>query len=110
VTSDFTKAEKKALRELSSSTYEAEAHLMLEELDAQFQEWRTGEIESSELLQAIHEFHQHQSRQLWSRYQALKEPEIVARGLALGLLEESVPEELRAKLVPLVEFFSRHGR
>ena len=110
MTSDFTKAEKKALRELSSSTYEAEAHLMLEELDAQFQEWRTGEIESSELLQAIHEFHQHQSRQLWSRYQALKEPEIVARGLALGLLEESVPEELRAKLVPLVEFFSRHGR
>jgi len=83
---------------------------MLEELDAQFQEWRTGEIESSELLQAIHEFHQHQSRQLWSRYQALKEPEIVARGLALGLLEESVPEELRAKLAPLVEFFSRHGR
>jgi hypothetical protein len=106
---EFTKAEKKALRELSGSTYEAEAHLMLEKLDAQFQSWRTGEMESSELLRAIHEFHQSQSRELWSRYQALKEPEIVARGLALGLLAEPLPEELRAKLAPLVEFFVRHN-
>ena len=110
MTSEFTKAERKTLRELSCSTYEAEAHRMLEELDAKFQNWRTGEMESSELLHAIHEFHQHESRDLWSRYQSLKEPEIVARGLALGLLEEPVPEELRAKLAPLVEFFSRHNR
>ena len=110
MTSEFSKAERKALRELSGSTYKAEAHQMLEELDAEFQSWRTGEMESSELLRAIHEFHQQQSRDLWSRYQALKEPEIVARGLALGLLKEPVPEELLAKLAPLVEFFSRHRR
>ena len=105
MTSEFTKAERKALRELSGLTYEAEAHLKLEELDAEFQSWRSGEMESSELLRAIHEFYQEQSRELWSTYQALKEPEIVARGLALGLLKAPVPEELRAKLAPLIEHF-----
>ena len=109
MTSEFTKAERKTLRELSGLTYEAEAHLMLEELDAEFQSWRAGELESSELLRAIHEFHQEQSRELWSRYQALKEPEIVARGVVYGFLKEPVPEELRAKLAPLVEFFERHN-
>ena len=49
MTSEFTKAERKTLRELSCSTYEAEAHRMLEELDAKFQNWRTGEMESSAL-------------------------------------------------------------
>jgi hypothetical protein len=105
VTSEFTKAERKILRELSGLTYEAEAHLMLEELDAEFHSWRAGEMESSELLRAIHEFHQEQSRELWSKYQALKEPEIVARAIALGFLKEPVPEELRAKLAPLIEHF-----
>ena len=109
MTSEFSKAERKTLRELSAFAYEAEAHQMLEELDAEFQSWRAGEMESSELLRAIHEFHQDQSRELWSRYQALKEPEIVARGLALGPLKEPVPEELHAKLAPLVEFFGKHS-
>ena len=110
VTSEFTKSERKALRELSGTTYEAEAHLMLEELDAEFQSWRTGEMESSELLRAIHEFHQHQSRELWSMYQGLEEPDIVARGIALGLLKEPLSEELRTKLAPLIELYEKSNR
>jgi hypothetical protein len=110
VTSEYTKAERKALRELSGTTYEAEAHLMLEELDAEFQSWRTGEMESSELLRAIHEFHQHQSRELWSMYQGLEEPDIVARGIALGLLKEPLSEELRTKLAPLIELYEKSNR
>ncbi len=109
-TSEFTKAEKKALRELAEAIYEAEAHVMLEELDASFSEWREGEMLSSELLAAINEFHQNESRDLWSKYQALKEDEIVARGLALGLVSKELPEQLQAKLEPLIEFFARHQR
>lgn len=108
--SEFTKAEKKMLREFAATIYEAEAHQMLRELDAEFQRWRDGEIFSSELLGAIHEFHQHESRELWSLYQSMKEPEIVARGFALRLISEPLPEELRSKLEPLVEFFSRHAK
>ena len=36
---------------------------------------------------------------MWSTYQELAEPEIVARGLALGLIAtKAVPDQLRMKL------------
>lgn len=105
---DFTKGERRQLRELAGEVYEAEAHQMLEALESEFKRWRGGEILSSELLNAVHEFHQHESRELWSMYQGLRDPEIVARGLALGLVaESSVPVELLAKLEPLRTFFGR---
>ena len=105
---EFSRSEKKALRELAGAVYEAEARLALDELDAHFQRWREGETLGSELVVAIHEFHQQDARVLWSTYQSLKERDIVARGLALGLIDgDSVPEQLRAKLEPLVALFSR---
>ncbi|MET0792235.1 MAG: hypothetical protein ABW061_12000 [Polyangiaceae bacterium] len=105
---EFTKRERGQLRRLANEIYEAEAHALLEELESSFAQWRAGEVLSSELLQAIHEFHQHQSRELWSVYQALRDPEIVARGLALGLLPESeVASDLLAKLAPSVIGFNR---
>ncbi len=106
--SEFSKSEKKALRELAGAVYEAEARLALDELDAQFQRWRDGETLGSELIAAVHEFHQQDARALWATYRSLKEPEIVARGLALGLITaDSVPEQLRAKLEPLLDQFNR---
>jgi len=106
---EFTKSERKTLRDLAGAVYESEAHAYLEELESEFARWRSAEILSSELLSVIHEFHQGQSRELWSRYQSLKEPEIVARGVALGYLtEEQVPEAVRQKLQPLLEFFAKH--
>ena len=98
---EFTKAERRRLRELAGEAYEAEAHALLEELDAEFSRWREGEILSSELLAAIHEFHQHQSRELWSTYQSLGDALAVERGIALGLIEKAqVPPALAAKLQP----------
>lgn len=108
---EFSKSEKKALRELAGVVYEAEARLALDELDAQFQGWRDGETLGSELIAAIHEFHQQDARALWSTYQSLKEPEIVARGLALRLITaDSVPEQLRAKREPLSTFFNQGSK
>ncbi len=105
---EFTKRERGQLRRLASAVYEAEAHTLLEELDSSFEKWRNGGVLSSELLQTIHEFHQHQSRELWSTYQALRDPEIVARGLARGLLRDSeVAPALLAKLAPSVIGFNR---
>jgi hypothetical protein len=49
MTVEFTKAERKQMRELASTVYEAEAHQLLEELDAEFARWRSGECPSSEL-------------------------------------------------------------
>ena len=111
IMNEFTKFERKTLRDLAGTVYEAEAHAYLEELEREFARWRSAEILSSELLAAIHEFHQGQSRELWSRYQSLKEPEIVARGVFLGYLaEKQVPEAIRQKLQPLLEFFAKNSR
>ena len=105
---DFSNSEKKSLRDLAGTVYEAEARLALDELDMRFERWRCGDIPGSELIAAIHDFHQQDARSLWSTYQSLKEPEIVARGLALGLIgAEAVPKPLRIKLEPLLEHFDR---
>ena len=61
---DFTKSERQTLRELAGEVYEAEAALLLEDLEASFKKWRDGELLPSELLEAIHEFHQDQSLHL----------------------------------------------
>ena len=108
---EFSQSEKRALRELAGVVYEAEARLALDELDTQFQRWRNEEILGSELIAAIFDFHQQDARSLRSTYRALKEPEIVARGLALGLIAtEAVPDQLRIKLEPLLEHFNRAVR
>jgi hypothetical protein len=101
MTVEFTKAERKQMRELASAVYEAEAHQLLEELDAEFARWRSGECPSSELLSAIHEFHQQKSRELWSSYQGLPDAMVLQRGIGLGLIEESaIPPSILAKLTP----------
>ena len=88
--------------------YEAEARLALDELDTEFERWRSGELLGSELIATIHEFHEQDARALWSTYQWLKDPDIVARALALGVIaSDSVPEQLRIKLAPLIKGFDR---
>ncbi len=97
--SEFTKSERRELRELASDVYEAEAHQYLEELDADFERWRNGEMLSSDLLTSIHQFHQHQNRELWKMYQGLSDDMVVERGLRISLLsEEKVSPKLLAKL------------
>ena len=105
---EYTKAERKALRDLAGEVYEWELHGHLEQLDMAFAEWRRGEMYSSELSDKIHDFHQHAARELWSMYQSLKEDELVARGIALGAIsDKSLDSELRTKLKPLVDEFRR---
>jgi hypothetical protein len=98
---EFTKPERKRLRELATIIYEAEAHRLLKELDAEFARWRKGECLSADLFNTLHEFHQHQSRNLWSIYQGLPDSAMVERGLSMGLIaESSVPKAILAKLQP----------
>lgn len=96
---EFTRTERKTLRELAGEIYEAEVRELLEELDASFSLWRQGEMPSSELLTEIHEFHQQQSRELWSMYQSLDDATVVARGIGFGFMSEAkVPLAIRDKL------------
>jgi hypothetical protein len=103
---EFTKAERHELNELARTVHEAEAHRMLEALDADFHRWRTGGLSSSALLALIHQFHQQQSRDLWAIYRTLRAPDIVARGIAFGFIaDDAVSASLRARLEPTVAFY-----
>ena len=105
---EYTKRERAELRRLAAEVYEWELRGQLELLDSSFAEWRRGKMLSSELSDAIHQFHQHEARDIWSMYQTLKDPEIVARGLAIGaLIEDALSTSLRDKIKPLSRNFTQ---
>jgi len=107
--SPLTKSERRELREIAGEAYEWELHEHLSELDGAFDQWRRGEMLSSELSAAIHEFHQHAARELWSMYQSLGEVELVARGVAIGAVAlDRLSPGLRAKIQPLSEHWRQH--
>ena len=98
--------EVKKLRRLAAEVYEWELRVQLELLDNSFAEWRRGKLLRSELSDAIHRFHQHEARDIWSMYQTLKEPEMVARGIALGAISgDALSAVLRDKIIPLSHYF-----
>lgn len=95
---ELTKADKRELRQLSDRVWEADAAKTLTILDDQFIKWRAGELSHGDLLEAIHQFHQTDSRQLWARYQNNKPEWAVEVGLMRGLIQlDDVPERLRAQ-------------
>ncbi|WP_374666655.1 hypothetical protein [Ramlibacter sp.] len=103
---DFTKPERRVLREIAGGVYEAEAGKLLARLEAKFRAWREGGIGAADLIGEIHQFHQHDSRELWSAYRFLREADIVARGVAMGFIpEDRVPGELLVKLMPMISFY-----
>ena len=103
---DFTKPERRVLREIAGRVYEAEAGALLGRLEGKFREWRAGIIDAAALIGEIHQFHQHDSRELWSAYRVLKEADVVARGVAMGFIpEDRVPGELLIKLMPMISFY-----
>jgi hypothetical protein len=103
---EYSKRERAELRRLAAEVYEWELRGQLELLDKSFAEWRRGKMLSSELADAIHQFHQHEARDIWSMYQTLKDPEIVARGIALGaIVDDALSAELRDKIKPLSHHF-----
>lgn len=96
---EFSKAENRQLRELSGVAHEAEAREMIGRLDASFTEWRERRIDSFDLLELIHRFHQDDARDLWSTHQYMTPATCVARALVHGWLSpETIPEALRERI------------
>ena len=100
----FTPEERRILRRLANAAHDAEVGRALVELDAEFVKWRAGETANADLLVAIHGFHQHESRDLWSLYQSGDELVLAVRGLARGLVTwDGVPAALKEKLASAVD-------
>ncbi|MCL7489601.1 MAG: hypothetical protein M8357_15655 [Desulfobulbaceae bacterium] len=105
MTSPSDKSTKKRLKQLTAIAHGRELTAALKELRPSFGDWQDGEIDSFELNDRIHTFHQETSREIWKRYiPGTPSGMQVARALALGFLtEEEVGQELVEKLRPLVD-------
>jgi hypothetical protein len=76
------------------------------ELRAQFERWDRGEIDSFELNELIHRFHQDTSREIWKRYTMTDVEPAVAAAVAAGVLrKEELPAELLQHIAGLIEFY-----
>jgi len=101
-----TKAERKELRRLAWTAYDRELASELGLLEAKFVAWRQGGVDPHELSDAIHEFHDGPSRDLFVFYTRMDPTVAVARAVARGILREGeVPAATLRKLAPQVQFY-----
>ena len=91
----YSKAQWRLLKELAGEVYRIELDLELDKLFAGFQSWKSGEIDSWDLEEAIHKFHQGPSRKLYSTHNNVEADIIIARALKRGILSsEKIPPDL----------------
>ncbi|HEY9025951.1 MAG TPA: hypothetical protein VIP05_16740 [Burkholderiaceae bacterium] len=96
---ETTMAQRRLLRELCVTAHEVEAREALASLDHDFQRWREEEINSFDLIEAIHDFHQHAARDLYNAYSGRDELLTAMRAVAKGFVAaDDVPESLRPLL------------
>jgi len=101
---EFPKSIEKQFRAFTGALREMELRHALENLKQNFTEWEVGAIDSFELSDRIHAFHNGASREIYVRYTSRLDPRsLVRRALGEALIEpESIPEDLR----PYMEEYS----
>ncbi|HYT95102.1 MAG TPA: hypothetical protein VEL76_40670, partial [Gemmataceae bacterium] len=103
---DYPKAVKRQLRELAAIAHERELRTYLERLEMDFAQWRAGRIDTWELSDRIHRFHQGPSRDLFVQYTGNWPDMVVAHALVSGLLKESeVTAEVLQALARPIAFY-----
>ena len=103
---EYSRTEKRRLRELAEIAYERELKKSLTVLAATFDQWKSSKITSLELSQLLHEFDRGESRDLWSMYDTPEHDMVVARALVKGILtNKDVGEELAGVLQPHIRFY-----
>lgn len=96
---EFTKAEKRMLRELAAECHESELDEAMTELYEEFQKWGGDRISVFDLNDRIHQFHDGISRELYKRYVLLDPALSVRYALESGIIDGShVDESIRKKL------------
>ncbi len=102
----FTKAERKQLRQLSGIAYERELAKELTRLQDRFASWQRGDLSPFQLSDAIHEFHQGPSRELYEYYTMVDPHMAVARAVVEELLLESeIADGILQKLTDAIDFY-----
>ena len=99
---EFTKAQRRRLRELGALAHERDLSGELSKLETEFGRWRAGEIDAYELSDHIHRFHQGPARKLFLVYDHSNLDFAVAHAIHRGLITE---EEAGADVI---EMFRLH--
>lgn len=98
---------KRQVREWAGIAHERDLRQALGELRAQFDRWERGEIDSFELNECVHRFHQDTSREIWKRYATTHLEPAVASAVAAGVLrKEELTLELLQHIDALIEFYT----
>ncbi len=107
---NLTKGERKRARQIAGIAWERELAKALRDLDGRFQDWRDGKIDSFELADTIHRFHDGPNRDLYKLYNALSPEQATARAVGLRIVAgDEVPEQIRETLATSIEFWSSRG-
>ncbi|HSU12642.1 hypothetical protein [Longimicrobium sp.] len=109
--SDLPKSVKRSLRELAGKAHEAELRAELGKLAGEFDAWRRGEIDSFDLSQRIHEFHDGAAREIWKTYSYGHPTSSVAYAIHAGILSrDEVPPEVLAALKHAIGVYEHMAR
>jgi hypothetical protein len=97
---------RRLVREWAGIAHDRDLRKALNELRAQFDRRDRSEIDSFELNELVHRFHQDTSREIWKRYATTHLEPAVASAVAAGVLrKEELPSELLHHIAGLIEFF-----
>lgn len=96
---EFTKAQRRRLRELGGMAYERELSAELSNLETDFGRWRAGEIDAHDLWDHIHRFHQGPAQKLFSKYERSNIDFAIADAIHRGLITE---EEAGADVIEML--------
>jgi hypothetical protein len=97
---------RRLVREWAGIAHDRDLRHALSELRAHFDRWDRGEIDSFELNDLVHRFHQDTSREIWKRYATTRPEPAVASAVAAGVLrKEELPKELVQHIAGLIEFY-----
>jgi hypothetical protein len=103
---EVSKRIKRQVREWAAIAHDRELRKALGELRAQFDLWERGEIDSFELNERVHRFHQDTSREIWKRYATTHLEPAIASAVAVGVLRrQELPPELLNHISGLIEFY-----
>lgn len=101
---DVPKRLKRLLRECAGRAHEIELRQALVSLADAFKRWERGELDSFELSDLIHRFHQGTAREIYLRYETPYHAPAVAHAIATGMLDRTtVPPELLDYLADFLE-------
>jgi len=97
---------RRLVREWAGIAHDRALRHALSELRVHFDRWDRGEIDSFELNDLVHRFHQETSREIWKRYATTRPEPVVASAVAAGVLrKEELPKELVQHIGDLIEFY-----